>query len=274
MITPRSRTFFPARVTDNPYWEGTNYIAQLQALPEPLRSQLLYGDMKAGLADDAYQILPSEWVRAAMKRWTEREEPGPLTALGVDPSRGGDDSTVISPRHGYYFAKQIQYPGAAIRTGQDVVVRIVPLLANGGIANVDVIGIGSSAVDIARMQGLPVNAVNFGAGTDERDKGGILSFQNVRALAYWRMRESLDPNLPEDEQVAIPDDPELFTELTAHRYEPGMRGLKVKSKDEVKERIGRSPDKADALVLANLIAGYNMDTDALIAFYKGGNERV
>jgi hypothetical protein len=37
-LTPKSRTFIPARVTDNPYYVRTNYVAQLQALPEPLRS--------------------------------------------------------------------------------------------------------------------------------------------------------------------------------------------------------------------------------------------
>jgi hypothetical protein len=43
LIIPRSRTFIPSRVTDNPYLVGTNYVSQLQALPEPLRSQMLYG---------------------------------------------------------------------------------------------------------------------------------------------------------------------------------------------------------------------------------------
>lgn len=269
-IRPKSRTFFPAKLTDNPYWEGTDYAATIQGMPEPARSQMLYGDMDIGAKDDAYQVIPSEWIRAAQKRWIAKDEPGKLDCIGVDPSRGGDDSTVVTPRYGCYFGEQIQYPGSSIRTGGDVVVRIVPLLANGGTANIDVIGIGSSAVDIARMQGIPVNAINFSEGTDEKDAGGILGFMNVRALAYWRMRESLDPTgKDEADLVAIPDDPELFTELIAHRYEPGMRGIKVKSKDEVKERIGRSPDKADSLVLANLITGYNCDVASLIEFYRG-----
>ena len=36
-ITPKSRTFIPARVTDNPYYMATGYVSQLQLLPEPLR---------------------------------------------------------------------------------------------------------------------------------------------------------------------------------------------------------------------------------------------
>jgi hypothetical protein len=46
-ITPRSRTFIPARLEDNPLLDRTDYRARLQALPEPLRSQLLYGDFDA-----------------------------------------------------------------------------------------------------------------------------------------------------------------------------------------------------------------------------------
>ena len=38
IITPTSRTFIPARVTDNPYLMNTGYVNTLQALPEPLRS--------------------------------------------------------------------------------------------------------------------------------------------------------------------------------------------------------------------------------------------
>ena len=41
IITPKSRTFIPARVTDNSYYMASGYMSQLQSLPEPLRSQML-----------------------------------------------------------------------------------------------------------------------------------------------------------------------------------------------------------------------------------------
>jgi hypothetical protein len=59
LIRPQSRTFFPAKVTDNPYLMKTGYDRQLESLPEPLRSQLRYGDFAAGLDDDAYQVIPT-----------------------------------------------------------------------------------------------------------------------------------------------------------------------------------------------------------------------
>ena len=61
-VKPRSRTFFPATVQDNPYLTGTEYEQQLLGLPEPYRSQMLLGDFRRGIKDNPYQILPTAWV--------------------------------------------------------------------------------------------------------------------------------------------------------------------------------------------------------------------
>jgi hypothetical protein len=92
-IQPKSRTFIPAKLIDNPHLLATGYGATLQALQEPLRSQLLYGDFKIGRQDDAWQVIPTAWVRAAQKRWTETLPAGQaLTCLGVDVAYGGADA--------------------------------------------------------------------------------------------------------------------------------------------------------------------------------------
>jgi len=85
--TARSRTFIPARLDDNPYLRDTGYRATLQSLPEPLRSQLLHGDFTAGRVDHEWQVIPSEWVRAAQKRWTDApEKRRRMIALSAYPS--------------------------------------------------------------------------------------------------------------------------------------------------------------------------------------------
>jgi hypothetical protein len=48
VIRPKSRTFLPAFVQDNPYLMATDYVTTLQGLPEPMRSQLLFGDFSVG----------------------------------------------------------------------------------------------------------------------------------------------------------------------------------------------------------------------------------
>src|SRR5262249_18377767 len=84
-ITPRSRTLIRGRVTDNRVLMDRGYMGVLQSQPEPLRSQMLYGDFSIGLKDDAWQVIPTAWVRAAQARWRPDGHGGALlTALGVD----------------------------------------------------------------------------------------------------------------------------------------------------------------------------------------------
>jgi len=93
IVTPQSRTFIPSRISDNPYLMGSGYLAVLQALPEPLRSQMLYGDFEAGMTDDPWQVIPTAWVEDAMLRWTDRSPKGEMDSMGVDVARGGGTGT-------------------------------------------------------------------------------------------------------------------------------------------------------------------------------------
>ena len=72
-VYPLSRTFIPADML--PELVKSGYRTKLQGLPEPLRSQLLYGDMGLTQDDDIWQIIPTEWVLAAMARWHDMEIP-------------------------------------------------------------------------------------------------------------------------------------------------------------------------------------------------------
>ena len=118
IVTPRSRTFIPARVTDNPYYMNTGYMATLQALPEPLRSQMLYGDFNAGIEDDPWQVIPTAWVEATQARWKRPDRLAPMDSLGVDVARGGRDKTILARRHGWWFDEPLAYSGRTRRTAR------------------------------------------------------------------------------------------------------------------------------------------------------------
>lgn len=242
----KSRTFIPARLEDNPYlWEDDEYRKTLNLLPEPYRSQLLNGDWSAGEQDDVYQVIPTAWVRAAQARWTP-EVYGPLDAVGVDIAHGGDDRTVIAFRHGPVVSRIDKYPGRVTPDGQSAVALLGVALSEGGWAYIDAMP--PSALDIASGMGMRVTGVNFGSGSDARDKSGQFGFTNLRAEMYWRTREMLAPEA--EVPVALPPDPELLQELTAPRWSVQLNGIKIESKDAITSRLGRSPDVADAVVLA------------------------
>ena len=104
VIVPMTRSFIPGKLDDNRYLRDTGYRAQLQALPEPLRSQMLHGDFLAGRQDHEWQIIPTEWAKAAQARWTERPpEDAIMSAIGVDVAQGGcfDDQTEILTNGGW-----------------------------------------------------------------------------------------------------------------------------------------------------------------------------
>jgi hypothetical protein len=242
-------------VEDNPYYMATGYRAQLQALPEPLRSQLLLGDFKAGIEDDPWQVIPTAWVQAAMARWAE--EPGqptaPLTTVGVDVARGGRDKTVLARRYGRWFAPLERHPGTTTPDGPAVAALVIAAVGDSGAtAHVDVIGVGSSVYDSLRDR-INVVGINFSEGTTALDRSGRLGFTNVRAEAYWRLREALDP--AGGDHVALPPDPELLSDLTAPKWTMRTSGIQVESKEDIVTRLGRSPDAGDAVVLANYQSG-------------------
>lgn len=250
-VRPKSRTFIPSSVEDNIFLLSTGYKATLQALPEPLRSQMLRGDFNAGSSDPAWQVIPTEWVKAAMARWTKRDAKGVMTAIGFDPARGGTDKSCVARRHDRWFDEMVSAPGVVTKDGPTAAGFIVPLVRDGACICVDSIGIGSSALDFLVGLNLNVHPVVGSEASASSDKAGQLRFRNKRAEMYWRLREALDPTSANP--IALPPDTELLGDLTAVRYKVVTMGkvaaLQMRSKDEIRETLGRSPDKGDAVAM-------------------------
>jgi len=250
-LHPRSRTFIPAALSDNPSLVGTDYEAVLDAMPEPLRTQLKHGDFGVHHEDDPYQVIPSRWLELAHARWTA-DAPGAMTAIGVDVARGGGDKTTIAPRHGAWFAPVLAYPGKTTPDGPSVATLVMQAIAGKAIVNVDVIGIGASAYDHLKPHiGARAVPINFSERSEARDKSGKLGFANRRAEAYWKFREMLDPLT--GQSIALQPDDELDADLCAVRWTLQLRGIQMEAKDDIAERLGRSPDKGDACVLASFL---------------------
>lgn len=253
LVVPRSRTFIPARLADNPYLEATGYRATLQAMPEPLRSKLLYGDMNAGMEEDPWQVIPAAWVREAQKRWTpEPPKDQPQSCIGVDVARGGKDKTVLVERRGPWFAKPRKYQGVETDDGPKVAALVLPLHEPQATVNVDVIGVGSSVYDCLKgAMGELAVAVNNAESSQMMDRSGKFRLVNVRAASYWKLREALDPLGPE--RLALPPDNELLADLCSAKWKVIASGIIVEPKEDIIKRIGRSPDVGDAVVLAHYI---------------------
>lgn len=268
IVEPESRTFIPSRVTDNPHLVTTGYIKTLQALPEPLRSQMLYGDFDAGVQDDPYQVIPTAWIEAAMARWKEPARRGEMMSMGVDVARGGQDNTITAKRHKGpdgtpWYDRLHVAPGRQTPDGHTVAGLVIAERRDAAPIHIDVIGVGASPYDILVKAKQDVYGVNVAQVATEQDISGQLDFYNLRSQLWWQMREDLDP--ANERGVALPPDPDLLAELAAPRWELSGRTIKVESRDAIIERVGRSPDRATAVILARI------DTPKLQTLARGGS---
>jgi len=250
---PLSFTFIPAALADNPHRDTPEYRAQLNSLPEPLRSQLLHGDFTAGVIDAANQVIPTDWVKQAMRRWTETPPEGvPMCSMGVDVAQGGPDQTVIACRHDGWYAPLIAVPGAETPSGAEVSGLVISKRLNAAVPVVDIGGgWGAEAYAHLKMNGAE-NAVAY-AGVEastQRTKDRQLKLRNVRTAAYWRFREALDPSQPGGSPIMLPDDRELLADLTKPTFEVTAHGIELLAKKIVVKEMGRSPDRGDAVVMA------------------------
>ncbi len=250
-VMARSRTFIPSRLSDNPDLSGTGYASVLAALPDELRRAYRDGDFGVSLKDAAFQVIPTSWIVEAQNRWTPALPEGfAMTAIGGDVSFGGD-TTQLAPRYGGWFAPLVSIVGEDTKDGSLVAARIVQIRRDRCSVVIDMGGGYGGAVSLRLadngIEPIPFNGAN--SSVERANDGSNLQFANKRAEAHWRLREALDPNQEGGSIIALPPDAELKADLAAPTWKLTPRGILVESKEDIRKRIGRSPDKGDAVVM-------------------------
>lgn len=181
-------------------------------------------------------LISLSWIEAAVDK--EVDVLGDRV-VGMDVARYGQDETVMVYRIGNKMESM------QIWSGQDSMYstgRLISVLGDtGAFANVDEIGLGAGVVDRAKEQNFSVRGINIGGRSSKPDK-----FFNLRAEVYWNLRE-----LFQNGTISIKKDLLLMDELSKMKYEFTSKGqIKIESKEDIKKRLRRSPDRADAFALA------------------------
>jgi hypothetical protein len=254
IIIPRSRTFIAARLSDNAYLSNSGYRNALQAMPEPLRSQMLYGDFTAGVQDDPWQVIPTAWIEAAQKRWCEPIKKGEMLCLGVDVARGGRDDSAIVARHkhdgtDWWFDRPRVHPGTTTPNGHVLSGLVMAERRDDAPITIDVIGVGAAPYDIMRTA-VQILGVNMSSSPTRTAASGVLQFLNMRTQLWWTMRELLDP--ANNYGVCLPPDARLARELATPKWSMSGKTVKVESREDIIARGSKSPDVATAMMLACL----------------------
>jgi hypothetical protein len=157
--------------------------------------------------------------------------------MGVDVARYGDDRSVIAKRQGQVAFQLQTCRNLDTMEFAGQVARVATEWKPDAIF-VDEGGIGAGVYDRLAQLGYPVLAVSFGSkAIDDR-------YENKRMEMWALMAEWLRLG-------CLPDDHELVRELTAPTFSyANARGRQqLESKDDLRERLKCSPDKADALAL-------------------------
>jgi hypothetical protein len=181
--------------------------------------------------------------------------------IGVDVARFGDDSTVLFPRQGLACFEPVIMRNA--RTN-DIAARVMKAKADWGrdgripIEFVDDTGgWGAGVVDSLIQGGHNPIGINFASKPDDE------KFKNKRVEMWWRMAQAVKRGM------ALPDVPELVGELCETLYTVHNGKLVLEDKAQIKEKLGRSPDLADALALTFAQEEMPQET-SLIPEFQGG----
>lgn len=275
ILEGRSRSFLSGSLQDNQAMIAKGYDKQIRALPEFERIRFGEGKFLRVTESTDLQVIPTAWIVAAMDRWiahmgtksldygnaisiyrTKNQVPN-MSAMGVDPSRGGDDETAIAVRFADWIAPLHLTKGKYIEDGDAVRDIIHNLRIGNPQINIDVVGVGSSPYDSCKKMGWSVVAINGGATACDRngkpltDRTGLLRFRDINAMLAWKLMEAIDPQY--NPTLMLPPDPKLKAELCSIRRASIDGGVvSIESKKEVKKRLGRSPDRADAVKYALL----------------------
>jgi phage terminase large subunit len=183
-------------------------------------------------------LLSVDEVRDSMRRAPRGHDfEHAAKVIGVDVAREGLDQSAIILRQGVMCWPPTLLRGASSIHGAGVVAQLATREDADAIFADNTGGFGGGWVDQLRQLGHSPIPVHF-AGTPDDPR-----FANKRAEMWWRMAEWVR------EGGALPDCPELVAELCEPTYTFKGDRLILEPKDDVKERIGRSPDIADALAL-------------------------
>ncbi len=222
-------------------------------------------------------LIPLDWVESAFSRVASTA--GPLM-LGGDVARFGDDSSAKAPMRGRtvlpvtsWHAFDLMYTSGQFAADLRAETAEDPLthVRKSAYAFIDVVGMGGGPVDRLVEQQIP-NAYITGVDCGEDAENDVLHgdkvrpakevFVNKRSQMWWNLRECLDPAAKNPAKlISLPIDLELQAQLTEVKYrivsdgrievEPkASRDTGLGTRWGLKQRLGHSPDKADAVVLA------------------------
>jgi hypothetical protein len=183
-------------------------------------------------------LISLAWLEMAKYSQEQPADADPWCA-GVDVAGPGDAETVLVVRHG----KRVELMRCWTQDDPrgEVLAALAPYKERKITVNVDVIGIGYNFALHIADSGYTVNHINVGSAPQDKEK-----YANAKAEYYWGLRERFQAGA-----VVGIEDETTIGQLAGIRYKPTARGqTAIESKEDARKRGVKSPDRAEAVMLA------------------------
>lgn len=193
---------------------------------------------------DEYLISP-----ALIERARQLELPGlDLGRYAADIARYGTDKSVLYRNRGGQVRMIMAWSKEDTMQSAGRIARV--LRSHGAKrppANIDIIGIGSGVFDRLREQRLNVAAYQGSQRALDPTK-----FKNRRSEVWWNFKTLMEEDLIDLD----PEDDKLAAELGSIKWTTDSAGrIQIETKDDMIERLGYSPNHADAAIMSTVNAG-------------------
>ena len=217
---------------ENPYIQPDEIEMARKEMPDSMFRQEFECSF---LADEERVLIPAkdiEGLKGAIHHHLDTRR-----IVACDPSQGGDECVIYAIENSEIIGENILHVNNTMEIAGEIVVMMNKYQVN--TCCVDGIGIGVGICDRLRELGVDVVPIISSEKAMDKDR-----FQNTRSEMWWYLMEQILAR-----NVEYPDDPELRRELSAVKYRVTSSGkLGLEPKDDTKERLTRSPDRADTFV--------------------------
>jgi len=218
-------------------------------ITEPSFSYMVLGEYAASSEG---QLISRAWINKARARYDayvsthgRRPPKGIKPVLGLDVAEMGVDTNVLTARYGGYVADSFTWGDVdVVKTSEYAADYYFNLKAE--YMAIDGTGVGAGVAPILEKDwGREINVYSVKMNSRPEFEVEEGEFTHIRDQLWWMVREWLRT----DSGAMLPPDERLIEELTTPTYSIQNGKIKIMKKDEMKELLSRSPDRAESLAL-------------------------
>lgn len=207
-------------------------------------------------AQSVDSLIKYEWIEKAINRYKSLLVDNKLDldkiegerGLGVDVanSEAGDKAAYCHGKGRVCFKIEDFHCPDSNQLGHQV----YRLINQEGISikylGIDGVGVGAGTINTLKEYGIKDKRINLQGAESPVEQGTAEKFKNLRSQMWWQAREDLRLD-----EIDILADEELVMDLTTPKVSFERGQIIVESKENIKKRLGRSPNKGDAFVYWN-----------------------